>query len=359
MAAIDLIPGAIGLIMGILFGISGFDDGGKTADLSKNQRTKNFLWIVGGATSVLLADWKLLANDANTDRSQLLIAYLIGAVGGAGGTILLITIAIAVSISRRGTRQPVFRHQALTIVMDYLKFGYRGYQQGVAALEARAQSATPENVLRETGRALSLIIASAALARNSNDPAIRSDTIDRVLGAIEDTVKLFAVDVQDLELQTNYMELIPRDRLGGKKPLFLEDAVDRHEAFLVTRRYRTGASGTAFLPLYSSMTRKLPLPGAPACAISRKAVVLNTRKIDMPAGLSKDVQTDIRNFFKDVWYLSVLSVPLVSGRDVVGVVNIEANYIDVVGKDTHMVSSIGAALAPHCLILGELVARGE
>jgi hypothetical protein len=52
-------------------------------------------------------------------------------------------------------------------------------------------------------------------------------------------------------------------------------------------------------------------------------------------------------------------VPLIWERGVVGVVNVESNHVDIVDKGSDMVTRIGNALAPYCVILGELVHRAE
>lgn len=360
---LNVLAGVIGLAFGALYAISGFADAGKTDDLSKNQRVKNLLWLLGGAGAVLFGDWKLLSSTEikPPDHVTLLACYLLGALLAAFGCIALISFLIALTIRARGIRRPQFRGRIWELVLEYMTYGYRYYRARLENLDKETVADTEAaQSVSELGKAVATVMATTAFVRRLDEPKQREIFIDQVLKAMEDTVKLFAAGVADLRLQTNYMiRVSAADLRSDAKPLFVDEPLTDYDGFLVVRRYRDGKSNPTCIPLETAARATRVLPGAPMCWADRTACHLNTRKLNFNSGVPSPIKAQVKDFFKDAPYDSVLSVPLILERNVVGVVNVESNRVDVVDKGADMVGRIGDALAPFCVILGDLVLKAE
>ncbi len=359
---LQFLAGVTGVLMGVLFGVSGFADAGHTDDLSKNQRVKNLLWLVGGATGVLLVDWKLLSpGDISPLERAILVGCYVGcALIAALITVVLISVSIFLTVKRRATDKPFFRGRAGELVLEYISYGYRFYRTRLDKMDQEAaKTADPAQSLGALGIALATVMATTALDRVHPDAAHRETFIDQVLAAMEDTVKLFGAGLPDLELRTNYMVRVSEGDLGAVVPIFASNPLGEYDGFLVLRRYRDGVAIAVGLPLEREERSTRLLPGAPTCVAQRAACHLHPRKLNFRSGVSGPIRSAVKDYFKDVPYVSVLSVPLIWNRAVVGVVNIESNHIDVVDKGPDMIKRIGHALAPFCVVLGELVARAE
>lgn len=352
----------IGTVMGFLFATSGFADQGKSDDLSKNPRVKNLIWLIGAGGAVFLADWKIMSGGGVDPalRGQLVFAYVAAAVVLAVVTIAFISAIIYLSVRAAARHNPALRDYAGELVVQYVSFGLRAYRTLRAEFEIKAgESLSAAEALRTSGSTLSILFAAVALDRKQSDHRLRDQFIDQTLEAIEDTVKLFAPKGADLQLQTNYMVRVPQDGLNGLAPHFAPDPLDSYEAFLILRRYRQGGNPPVALPICKPQPPRSQLPGAPMAVVTQRACLLNTAKVTFKPGVPAKVQKDIRAFFRDVHYASVLSLPIIWDREVIGVVNIESDQVDLVGRGADMVARIGSALAPYSVVLGELVSRRD
>lgn len=363
-----VIAGVVGVVLGLLFAVSGYTDSGKTDDLSKNVRVKNFLWLIGGVFAVILGDWSVLTSTMKEDvKGEMLLAYLGGAMVAALLGVLLIAISIAHTARTRARQNPGFGNRTSELVLEYIQYGYRYYRgqlerldKEVAAADALAASqalSTPQS-LQESGKLLATLIAVTSLAHDEEDPDVLERYIDQVLIGIEDTVKLFASNVKGLRLRTNYMVEIAEAQLDVD-PMFVSGQLNKYRGFLRLRRYRDRTVGPVCLPVEPPTRANRVLPGAPACVFRQSACLINRRDLKFESGVPKTVQADVRRFFNAQTYDSVLCVPVILGTRVIGVVNVESSHIDVVGLGFDMVERIADALVPFCMVLGELVSRTE
>jgi hypothetical protein len=307
-----IFAGAIGLVLGVLYALSGFADAGKTDDLSKNQRVKNLLWLLGGAGAVLLGDWSLLSPAEITpqERAALVSTYAFCAVSAAVGGIVLIAVVIALTIRDRGTRKPQFKGRVGELVLDYITYGYRYFRTQLENLDKEVSvSADAAQSMSELGKAVATVMTTTALDRMLSDQRQRETFIDQVLDAMEQTVKLFASGVHNLELQTNYMVRVTAGDLGQVQPLFVDEPLDNYDGFLILRRYRTGMKNLTCLPLETAARAKHVLPGAPTSVAKQSSCQINPRKLSFESAVPVPLQKQVKDFFRDANYASVLSVP--------------------------------------------------
>jgi hypothetical protein len=348
--------------MGFLYALSGFGDSGKSDDLSKNFRTKNLKWLAGGAASTFVLDWNILSAHSLTaeGRGELLAIYLLVAVVTLLMTIGTIAALIHLNIQKRARSHALFRGRAGELMMDYVHFGYRYYRTKLDQIEKDAsEDSDVAKALSALGVGLSSVMAATALDRAEPRRVVREKFIDEVLTSIESTVKLFADGQPDLELSTNYMARLAHDKLKDAVPLFVERPLAAYSGFLVLRRYRDGSGANVCIPLELDSQSATLLPGAPMSVAECEATLLDPRKLRFRDGVSTLVQEKVRDYFRDASYASVLSVPLIWEREVVGVVNIESNQVDLVNRGPDMIRRIGQALGPYSVALGELVHRAE
>lgn len=348
--------------MGFLYAVSGFSDPGKVDDLSKNPRVKNLIWLLGGAATVFFADWKIMSGEAidASLRGVLVSDYAEAALGTTALVLAIFSLSIYVSMLSAARRTPALAGRAGDLVLEYITSGFRAYEARRNTLEADAgQELATADALGAVGTAVSVLLTVTALERHRPDQDLRDNIIDQGLAAIEDTVKLFGAGVADLGLQTNYMIRVTADRIAGAALLFAPGDAQGYDSFLLLRRYRSRPAEPIALPIAKSNESNRVLPGAPMAVLGGEACVLNAARLDFRADVPAATRAEIKSFFERAGYKSVLSVPLVWERRVVGVVNVESNHIDLVGKGPDIIRKIGLALAPYCVILGELVSRSE
>lgn len=352
---------AIGIVLGLLYAASGFTDPGKTDDLAKNPRVRNLLWLLGGALTVLLTDWKLFSSAAITpeQRATFVATYAIFALSAAVGGVAVIAALIALSLNARARRNIAFRDRIAELVLEYVQYGYRSYRTRFDRLEAVREPAHPAQAASQIGQILATLMVTTALERSRDDAQLRDDTIDKVLEGIESMVRLFAPGADGLHLRTNYMARVSEAGLQGARPLFVDGPLSDYAGFLVLRRYKDGRQADVCLPFEPTPRERRVLPGAPASVTSKAACRINVAAPEFRPGVPPALRADVKHFFKDVPYVSVLSAPLIWERDVVGVVNVESSHVDLVDQGADMVERIAEALGPFCMILGELVHRGE
>ena len=362
MLSLQIFAGLIGCLMGFLYAISGFGDSGKVDDLAKNPRVRNVLWLFGGAVGIFFADWTAMAGKpiAPEDKGVLISVYSLAALGAVLLTLLGQSLLILSNAHEASRREAALRGRGGELVHEFLVYGFRAYRSLRDKLEsAAAKQFTIPDALAALGTGVSVLAAATVRDREHADARSRDDLVDQALQAMESTVKLFAPGVVDLELHTNYMVRVSSDRLGGVSMRFAPGDLTDYDSFLVLRRYRDKHADSLCLPISKRGQGERVLPGAPAAAFFSEARLINAAKPIYETGVPPATRTEINTFFKQAAYKSVLSVPLVREREVVGVVNIESNHVDVVGKGPDMISRIGAALAPYTVVLGELVGRAE
>jgi hypothetical protein len=355
-----IVSGTLGVAFGLIYAISGFSDSSKSAELSKNPRAKNLVWLLGGAAGVILGDWKILSPDPKPpDRLSLFAGYIIAAVATAIFCIVLIAILAALTV--RARRNPDVRAKTLDLVLDYIHRGYAHFRARLKELdEAALEPAHASDVLSRAGEALAAIIALTARERAQPDSDQREHCITQILKAMEDTVKLFAAAGPQLKLKSNYMATInPAHLPASVQTLFTSNPPGGYASFLTLRRYRDGHRYDIALPVETANRLKHSLPGAPSSAAHHQARLLNAANLTFESEVSKVLRDQIKGFFKSVDYQSVLSVPLIWQSNVVGVANFDSNLIDLVDRGHDIVGQIGLALTPYSVLLGELIRLHE
>lgn len=353
--------------MGLLYAFSGFRDNQKSDLLQDNPRLKNFLWVIGGAITVIFADWKILSKDEITAalRGQATLSY----VAFATGTMVLCLFGIALGIywnaKSRGSTNESMRRSAFQLVMIFLHNGYAKYSEKYNELD---RNTTPEEIhnrenLAQYGK---VVATSIVLAMRDRGMGIsrehRLGTIDDLLEAIENTVLLMSGGSRDLQLKSNYMVRITKSDLPRERapaPMFQFGNADRYEKFLVLRRYKGSRGAQVCLPVEPKGSSEPILPGAPEAFSSGEYRLINCKSVNVDGNFSKQIKDSVSRYFKTAGFSSVISLPISRGRKVIGVLNIESSKVDILDQGDDMVDRVARVLQPYCLLLGEVVGSVE
>lgn len=362
----SILASLLGVFVGIFYAFSGFADPGEEADIQERPRIKNFFWIGGGAVAVVLVDWNIFEGTPLSPeaRGMLMFWYFLAAVLTA--LILIIVISVFVAL-QANARQKAGKFEAgtlWTLLGEYWHYGFPRYtakrneiEAGVMRREVTAelQASIPEEI--------SAICASISTTMQAvhneamwTNTTQREQHVDNILKAMESTIKVIAREDGDLKLNSNYMIALPKTGVAGKKVLFEEEDRDP-QAYLELARYASGETADVLIPVAKGRSKLLP--GAPTAFVKRGAAVINCKNPVFESEVTEPIRAAIRQYFAGATYASVLSVPLIWEREVVGVANIESSKVDLLGRNADILAQIALALSPFCLMLGEAVHRSR
>ncbi len=286
-------------------------------------------------------------------------SYVGCAIATAALVIIFQGTFIFFSVRSRAKTEPEFRGRSVEFLLDYIAYGFAYYKEALKEADRNlAANLDPLSALGELGSVVSTVIVHSAVARDGFNKELLYTGIDQSLTAIESTIQVMRGKTHDLKLKSNYMVLVPADKLGTSQSLFLENGTV-YEKLLAFRRYKDGVRLEIALPIERDARSLHVLPGAPSCVTERAATHINIKKLEFREGVSDGIKEQVAEYFRNASYSSVLSIPLIWGQELIGVVNIESSEIDIVGRGPDCIEAIGKALSPHCLILGELVHHHE
>ncbi|WP_146044242.1 hypothetical protein [Novacetimonas maltaceti] len=243
--------------------------------------------------------------------------------------------------------------------MTYMYHGYNKYRERVSSIMS-SQNVSKEEIIPEildkVGKSIATAYAYARGALNRHDLEEIQGGTKKVMGAMADVVRLIAPNSDQLNINVNFMLKVPEPP-SDVPPEFMIHKKESYSSFLLLIRYDNGNGFRICLPLESSTKTNYSLPNAPACFAEGEPKLLNKNKIKFQNKVPKDVQEQVRKFFSESKYESVLSLPLClaqGSNESIGVVNIESNRIDIIGNGSKQTLRIANSLAPLCLILATL-----
>jgi hypothetical protein len=368
----ELAVGAFGALLGLFFALNGFGGPLKSEDLKNTARVRNLIWLATAAGGVVLADWRKLATTA-PDSGVLFVSYLIGAIGGAvlGLLVIVIFLVIDVLTSRRrdGKQLPI------SLIVDYLHFGYAYYNQRRKALLDEASSeqaaslamdrmewlrrdAAVQDVIAGLVHAVASIFAESDQKRLAERKAEVADLI--LAGVVSAITSMAERDVRGLRITTNYMMFVELSAAAAEQrnsALFGFGNRDRYTGFLILHGDRAGLpQETVILPVDGRIAdRDTILPGAPEAFVLHKAAIINCNEVACRKGVDKKTRADIQKFFSDVDYASVASIPVFTKDGPKGVINIESNRPDLLGEGADLGKAVCNTLQPFAALLSRVI----
>jgi hypothetical protein len=368
----EIAVGSFGALLGVFFALNGFGGPLKSEDLKNTARVRNLIWLATAAGGVVLADWKKLANAA-PDSGVLFVSYLIGAIGGAIIGLLLIVIFLTFDVLTN--RSPDGKRLPISLIVDYLHFGYAYYNQGRKALLDAATSeqaasyaldrmqrlrreAAVQDVVAGLVHAVAAIFAEPDQRRQAERKAEVADLI--LAGVITAITSMAERNISNLKITTNYMMFLELSAAAAEQrnsALFRFGDEHRYTGFLILHQGRPGSpQETVILPVDGRITdRETILPGAPEAFVLRKAAIINCDEVTFRKGVDKKIRADIQKFFSDVEYASVASIPISTKDGPRGVINIESNRPDLLGEGAEFGRAVCNTLQPFVALLSRVL----
>jgi hypothetical protein len=366
MTGADFIFLLAGIAMGLFYGFDGWKGSTKNLPLKNSPRVKSFLWAIGAAFFVFIADVKRVFPDLNKERA--LLAYLTAFFVSSFLTIMVWGLSILVKfawIRRFDTSK--YPGPPFTPFADYIRYGYEyHYTQYCEAL--KRQEAREEQYLRTFLPSyitqLSYAIAATHSYRESRDPGQKRQVEVSILQSIIAVVREYYGKVPELEVNANYMvayrkDIVTPDMLACTKFAFGDPK--RYEFFLALAEYGQDRGRENFvLPVENKNNRgaiKSCLPGAPlAFLMNDTAIVDDVAKIRYSKGIPAETIDEISTYFEGKNFRSFGSLNIAGAGKQLGVVNVESNQTHVFGRTQKQKKEITSFLHPFCSLLAFVIA---
>lgn len=348
---------ALGSGAALLFVFLGYPDEGKAKFLSHAPRVKNFAYVLTGGLATFLADWRLIAQ--NYDRTKLFVLYELSAV--CTTLIVLGAISGVIAISLYNKNRHRLPGAKIGIGHALLKFWAHGLPAFFDLWKQYDEEGGGDyrgGSLPAIMRSLNgLMVAEKVYAAQPTDQT-RSLLIEQILSGIVTAVLAQLPAGKGRNVRANYMKAIPV--LGAtpeqlNKVHFAPNGLTGCSHLLLLERYAAGVFTPDFaIPVHTDP--KLRLPGAPETfkdgkPRANKALSLKFMKASK---IPKAVRDEITSYMSNQAFRSFLSIRMMSGATIVGVVNIEAED-EVFDPGKKLTSYIGESLHPYCTILAYLV----
>ncbi|MEI9904384.1 MAG: hypothetical protein WDN06_10725 [Asticcacaulis sp.] len=348
----------VGVVLGALLAISGFGDAARPTTFWDHPRVKNLLWALGGVG--FLGILKPYQTKSAVDILDLMSRYGISLTMAFVICIALITALIVVDAECAKPNRAALRGNGLHLALQYVAYGFAKYNEAQKELLSTSTSALDKETLSKYGGLVSVAMGEAHGADRSDKPELERK-IARALQSIEDIIRLFDGSGAELKLNSNYMVQVPRDKVGslGLVKFLPKVNNERYVHFLALRSYQTGEQKEVYLAIEPADRQAALLPGAPTAYSKRQADIINCKTVKFARQVPTTTKKLVEEFFSREDYASVLCLPLLSGSNAIGVVNVESNRKDVVGADPKLIDQIIPAVTPICLVLAELISRHE
>jgi hypothetical protein len=357
VAAFAVLAGLIGLVVGAVLGLNGFAQPVSTTALSQTPRIKNIGWLLTGFFVIYLADPKRIGLPDDFPLLYPFVAYGVGAIIGVFCAIGWMVTSIRSSVRAFQSVNPLGSDiDASALVREYLTYGKARFDDAWDKEKARAQQ-TAENRRRQLALEADGLAADCIYSITRQLGAQRrlpeSDLMDAILRAI--CARATAITSRPLVLRPSYFAFVAHRQADNEvidNALFTADMPGRYSGYLVLRRGSQRVSREVILPI-SSVPAQV-LPGAPEAVLLQGYSVLNRRNIRFREEISKQVQGEVREFYRHPYFDPIASITslLVFDRDTFhGVVNIESSEPNLLGTDENELRAVVESLQPLVALL--------
>lgn len=365
----DVIFLLIGGALGVFYGFDGWRGSTENIPLKNSPRVKNFLWAIGGAFFIVIADLKSVIPQLNKQRA--LLAYLLAFAALSVLTILAWGIGIFLKFTwirffdRDRLPAPPF-----TPFADYLRYGYEfhntQYREALKRKEIREDQFL-RAFLPSYIRQLSYAITAVYSYRKSPDINKKREVETSILRSLCAVVAEYYGKQANLEVNANYMVAFHKsliDRAILDRLRFAFGDMGRYEFFLALSEYAEDRGRENFiLPVEnrnSPKAQRLSLPGAPLAFVRNNTeIVDDVGKIRYGKDIPSEVIGEMSEYFTNKNFRSFGSINIAGGGKQLGVVNVESNFTHVFGKTQAQKKEIVALLHPFCSLLAFVITPNE
>lgn len=362
---VEWLAAIVGLAFGCLYALSGFRDSGKNDSLSDNPRLKNLQWLLLAGAAAFIADWDKITADPGEDRVRVMLVYVESAATAALVVVGAVAIGIAFQARAWNRQQPSSRLDPWKLVIEYAHHGFGAYRRLLKEAEKAAADGAGKRVsrLHELAATNAGIIAAHIQAAQQylGQPTLAGKGMieKSLLDAMCNLVKAWAPDPTGLEINANYMLALPfgtTNAVQRASMRFTWGDQNRYGHLLVLAG-QTGISApySLTLPVEANRDSDMLLPGAPEAFATRESCIVNVDSLGLRKGIPRETRTEIERYFAQQKFKSFLSIVVMREGAATGVVNIDSNKLDIVGKGTRLENHIARALQPYCTLLGLVV----
>jgi hypothetical protein len=360
MEVVTSLAAFVGLAIGIIVGLNGFaQPANESSRAAEIPRLKNLLWLVSGFAALIIADPKKLWLPDNFPMFWPCMAYgfgsMIGLVIAIGGTLRSITSSV--NFFNESQLREV-RLDPANLRSEYIHYGKARFNEQFQKAKELAEKRAEELRLRpEVGKMIvdctySTIgyLAHPAAERTTEVANLQIDVIMKAMCA---AVRAYGSRLP--EIRASYMEYVQIDAVDDVLRPQLEFTTGMSENYSGYLKLRLGGGvqlREVVLPVAKENSHVLP--GAPEALLQIGIAIMNLSEITFQSGVSLQVQNEIRNFFRDNYFLniaSVTSLEIVSPERIRGVINLESTETNLLGMGPEGVKAMAERLRPLCALL--------
>jgi hypothetical protein len=377
-----LLPIAAGIAMGLLFALSGFGDSGK-AEIGKNTRTRNALWVLSGGGVAAVGDWDKLAAGAHVSKLVMAGTYGVAAFVTAG--IAIAWIASSIYRDRKAELLAPGRRERMSARQLALLYAHRGYPAYYAEVE-KDRTWLREEATRERERAdeeaqqradtkfiqqvrlqgcagyaesIGGQIAAASAIDAKSSQRYRDTRVDTLLTEIV-SVAIAHTALAKEDFAINFMEAMPfadgMAQFAGVTRFVFDDPA-RYDQLLILKHYvGRGGGENLGLPVHAQHKDARPLPGAPSVLYDGVARYIAVRSFarDFGHDFAPDELKQMVEYFKTQTFACFLTLPIQWGGRRLGVVNLDCRAAGF-GLDDDPAGAFARTLLPFCMLLGSVM----
>jgi hypothetical protein len=229
---------------------------------------------------------------------------------------------------------------------DYFQKGYLYY----ARTKAERQRTRQLHAQYFEQLAYAITAAGADLRGAQRDRALQ-----QVLRAITAVVRVFHGDGA-LGIRSNVMRgfACAQDESIRKKFQFVDSETRNCDECLVLVTYDDGRHDDLVLPVANES--EALLPGAPTAFRKRvPEIIQDTKKIDFSPKLTSKTRAAEKKYFAEQGFRSFASLCIFAEGEVLGVLNVESDFVNVFGESPEQQKRLTNYLLPFCSALGILL----
>ena len=373
-APLEVVAAVAAVLAAVFAVISGEDGPDDQARIwYKRARIKAFLFLLTGGGALLLLDMKGLVADPGVDKVKIAGIFTLWAALAIVGLLTAGALVVLSETALTALQYPIFRRYLADLPVTFVVRGWEATRRIRADLftgiEARRQDdlRAAEAARTATLGMLAQIAMRVLRDIGRSDREQRAHMIDEIFTSVASVVRRRAGEPAP-RIALNYLALrpfadVPEARRADL--LFTFGDVRRYAYVLALRRRHDGTGEEPLgqpllIPVDAAASGPSQLlPGAPQLVHGLEHVMIETRRLAFATGVPEETRLRVAAFFRALRCRSVLSLRLVVGSAVVGVLNIESSQTNMVGQGDEAVEDILTIVKPFAAILAYVVEQDE
>ena len=374
---IELFGMVMGLTAAVFCVLSSSSGAGDKGPFHASTRFQGLAWVCGGGFATFVVNWKAVY-PAEIDQARLLGVYaswaLVGIAGAFGFGIASIVINAAASRSKAA------RRALPSMIVRFVVDGWAAYDAARLAIEASdGDSASREEAARQRSATEAACQTAFAVA------ALSLEVLDALPDSNEESRRILAVSIAKA-IRAEALRLAPDPKPAVNLSYFLarvpDPAEPSHGRVLYEFDAPEAPSAARYthvldlayrldLPLGPSIAVPVDdavrfasylLPGAPTAFVTRRPQIMTRnarRRFDPPFqdGVPAATRKALCDYLDSLPCQSFASIPLLTGRSAVGVLNVESTEHWLIGRDKAAAEALCTRLGLFCQVLAHVLER--